>query len=264
MTLAVSSAIFFVTMTMKEKIEKQGQKEIDEKNAAPSWLAPIQKANLSKLVVDKIKEGIINKTLNPGDFLPSENELSEKIGVGKSSVREAVKMLEAIGVVKIKKGYGSQIVDSIDSSVLNPLVFQLLLINSTESRQKLLEFRIMFEISGSMLAIDNAVDSDIELLKNNLDATKNAFAQKIPTIEFDKRFHMIIYESTHNSFIAYIGKTIMELFHNTLITSNTKYPETVIADHEKILGALIARDKQAIKDAIEKSLDKWYIYSLEK
>ena len=123
-------------MTTKEKIEKQGQKEIDEKNAAPSWLAPIQKANLSKLVVDKIKEGIINKTLNPGDFLPSENELSEKIGVGKSSVREAVKMLEALGVVKIRKGYGSQIVDSIDSSVLNPLVFQLLLINSTESRQE--------------------------------------------------------------------------------------------------------------------------------
>ncbi len=84
------------------------------------WLTPVPKQSLSKMVVEKIKEGLISGELKPGDFLPSEAELSERFGVGKSSIREAVKMLEALGVVEICKGNGSRICSTVDASVMNP------------------------------------------------------------------------------------------------------------------------------------------------
>ena len=79
--------------------------------------------------------------------MPSETELAESLGVGKSSVREAIKMLEALGVVQICKGNGSRVRTCVHASMLNPLIFQLIL-NSNEERQaQLVEFRKMIEIS---------------------------------------------------------------------------------------------------------------------
>ena len=83
---------------MNRKTDKKG-----------GWLTPVPKQSLSKMVVEKIKEGLISGALQPGDFLPSETELSESFGVGKSSVREAIKMLEALGVVEICNGIGRKI-----------------------------------------------------------------------------------------------------------------------------------------------------------
>ena len=74
------------------------------KQEKDGWLTPVPKQSLSKMVVEKIKEGVVSGAIAPGDFLPSEAELSERFGVGKSSVREAIKMLEALGVVEICKG----------------------------------------------------------------------------------------------------------------------------------------------------------------
>ena len=65
------------------------------------WMTPVPRQSLSKMVVEKIKEGLISGEIVPGEYLPSENELTERLGVGKSSIREAIKMLEAMGVVEI-------------------------------------------------------------------------------------------------------------------------------------------------------------------
>ena len=61
-----------------------------------SWITPIKKTPLSRVVMNSIKEGILSGSLKPGEFLPSESEIASSFGVGKSSVREAMKMLEAI------------------------------------------------------------------------------------------------------------------------------------------------------------------------
>ena len=129
------------------------------------WMTPVPRQSLSKMVVEKIKEGLISGEIVPGEYLPSENELTERLGVGKSSIREAIKMLEAMGVVEICKGNGSRVRTSVDSDIMNPLIFQLILQSKTESKEKLVEFRKMIEISGGILAIDNASEEDIRRLR---------------------------------------------------------------------------------------------------
>lgn len=228
-----------------------------------SWLTPVPKQSLSKMVVEKIKEGLISGAITPGEFLPSETELSERFGVGKSSVREAIKMLEALGVVEICKGNGSRVRTAVDSSVMNPLIFQLILQSREESRDKLVEFRRMVEVSGSLLAIDNASEEDIANLKAVHERTKNDFKKGRATVDNDMEFHNIIYESTHNPFVVSIGRSIMELFQPSLVIANRDYSRIVTDNHDKILKALEQRDKAAMEEAIILSLGKWKELALD-
>lgn len=99
------------------------------------WMTPVPRQSLSKMVVEKIKEGLISGEIVPGEYLPSENELTERLGVGKSSIREAIKMLEAMGVVETCKGNGSRVRTSVDSDIMNPLVFQIVLRSRQRARK---------------------------------------------------------------------------------------------------------------------------------
>lgn len=222
-----------------------------------TWLTPVPKQSLSKMVVEKIKEALINGDIKPGDFLPSETELAESLGVGKSSVREAIKMLEALGVVQICKGNGSRVRTCVHASMLNPLIFQLIL-NSNEERQaQLVEFRKMIEISASLLAIDNATEEDIAKLREIHEQFKTDFNHGKATVDNDMKFHNVIYESTHNPFVVSIGGSIMELFHPSLVIANRDYSRIVTDNHEQILAALEQRDKKAMETAIRDALDAW-------
>lgn len=243
---------------------KNGEKAVNRKtDKKGGWLTPVPKQSLSKMVVEKIKEGLISGALQPGDFLPSETELSESFGVGKSSVREAIKMLEALGVVEICKGNGSRIRTSVDSTVMNPLIFQLILQSKEENQSKLVEFRQMIEVSGSLLAIDNASEEDIQKLEKIHERTKRDFSKGKATVENDMEFHNQIYMSTHNPFVVSIGSAIMELFQPSLVISNRDYSRIVTDNHDKILKALKHRDKKAMEEAIVLSLEKWKDLALD-
>lgn len=232
-------------------------------NKKDSWLTPVPKQSLSKMVVEKIKEGLISGEIKQGDFLPSETELSEHLGVGKSSVREAVKMLEALGVVEICKGNGSRIRDTVDTTVMTPLIFQLILQSQEESKDRLVEFRKMIEVSGSLLAIDNATEEDVKILKEIYERTKCDFRHGKATVNNDIEFHNAIYESTHNPFVVSIGHSIMELFQPSLVVANRDYSKIVTDNHDKILKAFVERDKCAMKKAITLSLEKWKELALD-
>lgn len=172
-------------------------------------------------------------------------------------------MLEALGVVEICKGNGSRVRTAVDSSVMNPLIFQLILQSREESRDKLVEFRRMVEVSGSLLAIDNASEEDIANLKAVHERTKNDFKKGRATVDNDMEFHNMIYESTHNPFVVSIGRSIMELFQPSLVIANRDYSRIVTDNHDKILKALEQRDKAAMEEAIILSLGKWKELALD-
>ncbi|WHH60932.1 FadR/GntR family transcriptional regulator [Petroclostridium sp. X23] len=231
------------------------------KKNAQNWLSPVPNKPLSRVVVEKIKEAMIDGALKPGDDLPSENELADRLGVGKSSVREAVKMLEAMGVVEISKGQRSRIRTSVDADILNPLIFQLILQNS-DNNKKLLEFRKMFETSASVVAMQNATEEDIVLLKSLNEKMEKDFAAGITSQDNDMAFHRALYRSTHNPFIVHIGNTVINLFRPSLKISNRDYSQVVLEDHKNILNAIIAKDEEALKKAITQSLDRWDLFAL--
>lgn len=225
------------------------------------WIEPIAKQSVSKTVMESIKKGIITGSIKPGEYLPSETELSERFGVGKSSVREAIKMLEALGYIEICKGNGSRVRTRVDASIMNPLIFQFVLLNDG-SQKELLEFRKTIEIAATIAAADTITEDDIHNLELNIEKTKELQKEGKSTIDQDYEFHQLVYESTHNQYLILIGKTIMELFHNSLEISNEQYADRVLSDHERILEALKSRDKKKIRLSIESSLKSWYNLAL--
>src|SRR5512135_1012484 len=68
---------------------------------------PLEKGSVVRLVLERIREAMLNRELRRGDYMPSETELTRSLGVGKTSVREAIKMLEAMGIVEVRQGHGT-------------------------------------------------------------------------------------------------------------------------------------------------------------
>ncbi len=221
-----------------------------------NWLSdPVKKGPVSRLVLDRIKEALINQELKPGDFLPSELELAQKFGVGKSSVREAIKMLEAMGVIQIKRGQGMMICEIPVQNTVDTLAFQLL-IHQGEV-QDIVDVRTMFEIAYTIIAMDKADEEDLKKIEQSVKNLEQKIEQGVQTLEDDIDFHRSILYSTHNPYIERIGETIMQLFFNSIKKSVRNTPELVLSDHRKIFEAILQRDESAVRSAIQDSISRW-------
>lgn len=103
-----------------------------------SLMGSLRTKNISQVIIDRIVASLATGELAPGDRLPTEEEFSARLGVGKSSVREAVKILEAFGVVEIRRGDGTYIVDHFQGGMLSPMILGMLM--SEHSAEDLLDF----------------------------------------------------------------------------------------------------------------------------
>ena len=103
-------------------------------------------------IVDNITNAIINGELAPGDKLPTEGELSESMGVGRNSVREAIKILEAYGVVHIKRAEGTFVSQEYDSKMLYPVLYGIIL--QKDSTKQIMELRKVIDVGVLQLAVD--------------------------------------------------------------------------------------------------------------
>lgn len=216
---------------------------------------PLKKKSVVHLVIDRIKEAMLAKELRPGDYLPSENELTRSLGVGKTSVREAIKMLEAMGIVEIRQGHGTYIPINPAPDSISPLTFQLILEQATN--EHLIELRSIFEPAYTLLAMRKATEEDLLYAKEAIDLFEEKIQKGTQTAEDDLLFHERILECTHNPFIIRIGNTIHQLFRVSVSLSMQKIPHVALADHKAIFAAFASKDANKLLKAIEKSFEGW-------
>lgn len=216
---------------------------------------PLKKKSVVHLVIERIKEAMLAKELKPGDYLPSETELTRSLGVGKTSVREAIKMLEAMGIVEIRQGHGTYIPKNPAPDSISPLTFQLILEQATN--EHLIELRSIFEPAYTLLAAKKATPEDIQHVKEALDLFEQKIKAGTQTAEDDLLFHERILECTHNPFIIRIGNTIHQLFRASVSLSMQKIPHVALSDHQAIFEAFSAKDPDRLLKAIENSFKGW-------
>ena len=216
---------------------------------------PVGNDSVVLLVLDRIKEALVNREIKPGDFLPSEEELSRNLGVGKSSVREAVKMLQAMGVAEVRRGQGTVIREHPGEDILDPLIFQLILENADIS--DLVDLRMMFEPAYSLFAMERATVEDLKAIEETVRRFEEVIATGTQQADDDIAFHLAILRATHNPFVIRIGETILQLFKASIKRSMQEIPETALEDHRKILTAFTAKDAEALRQAIVDSFAGW-------
>jgi DNA-binding FadR family transcriptional regulator len=212
-----------------------------DKVAIEDLFDDVKKEKLSNvdLVIERIKTLLIEQKLKPGDLLPSENMLSESIGVSRGTIREAMKILSAFGIVVIRRGDGTYIATSANRKIFDPLIFSLI-ITSTDS-EELIQLREMMEVGVINLIIKNATDNDIEELKRTHQQLEDLVEQGIDDLErlnaCDIEFHRVMARITRNHLVENMYNFVIDIFAPTI---NARYAIDV---HRQLLDAIISRDR---------------------
>ncbi len=213
-------------------------------------------------VVNRVKDLLLTQKVKPGDRLPTELELSRLMSVSRGSVREAMKILAAFGIIEIKRGDGTY-VSSMDGKVLfDPLLFSLIL--SKPNFDELKEFRILMEKDVIGLVIKNASDEDIRQLRQaheEMDALREHKARSYEKLlESDLKFHALLGQICKNRLLEKIYLFIMEYFKPFIAQSLRKHTNFSLESnetHRRVLEAVEKRDITLAEKAIEYSLDVW-------
>ena len=214
--------------------------------------------NRSTEIVNQIKSNLLDGTLKPGDKLPTEAELTEQFGVSRTPLREAIKILEAIGIITIKRGSGMYITKKFSHFSLNPLIFSLIM--HSEKLDKLIEFRQHFEVMMINIIRSNWSEEKITSITEVYDRQVKTLHPDLPPeklAEIDLEFHYAVLEATENAFVIEIGKTIYEIYKPKMIESkhSSASIEKTLQAHKMYLDIFTNKDEPLTEDRIRKMIE---------
>lgn len=194
--------------------------------------------------ITHIKDMILNGELSPGDRLPPEKELSEKLGLSRSSLREAVKALELIRVLDVRRGDGTY-VTSLEPGLLAEAMGFVVDLHQDASVLELLEVRRILEPSCAGLAAQRRLDGHLDQLEASISKV-NAETDLPSLIDHDLEFHAIIAEAAKNSYLATLlealsSKTIRARVWRGLTQDHAV--QRTLDEHQAIVSAI--RDSDA-------------------
>ncbi len=228
----------------------------------------IKKERLSQMVTDAIKDIIIEENLKPGDKLYSEHQLTQKLEVSRSSIREAIRILEVTGYVKAEQGKGIFITDHEEGQ---HTVKQWVVDNDDLLREHF-EIRLLMEPHAARMAAEKATCKDLEGLEQVYAEFCTFLEQgKISkAISCDSEFHLLVAKMTRNRTLSVLMKTMAQSLNEGWIASlNTpgRLERTVeehllllqaIKDHEpeKAAQAMTAHLQNALND-IQQYTHQW-------
>lgn len=159
-----------------------------------------------------IMDLILSRNLDVGDPMPTENELCSALGVGRNTVREALKVLQALGVVEIRHGFGTFVAATSFESLGASLAFRgrLSLRHGGAEALELVDVRQALESGLIGLAIDAMTERDLLALESRVDAMEALAAQGMHFIDEDQDFHRLLYIPLHNELLS----NLLEVFWN--------------------------------------------------
>jgi len=210
--------------------------------------APIERRKVYEQVSERLSAQI-GTTLQPGDALPSERELAERYGVGRSSVREALRMLESRGLIE-SRGSGTFVIAPWRNPFQEPL--SLVVAGEDVDRTQLFEVRRMLEAEAAALAAKRRSLGDLELMHEATDEMEAAIDSADAYVAADIRYHLVIAEATGNRLLLHLMQAIRERL-TEMFGTVFKFPggpERSVAQHRLITQAIAAEDAERARQAM--------------
>ena len=214
-------------------------------------LPTLRRERLLDRAVDAIKQHIVANSLQAGDRLPSEPELSGSLGVSRNVVRQAVSSLEAVGIVRSEHGRGTFVAElGATSNVLQHLDFWLD-IEHLDQRDYV-ETRSVFDAGVLRLAMRNATGDDLERLEEVVRRMEAGGTEELR--RHHDAFHQALLEATHNRFLAALTMILYRfLWHTAAAAPNVRLvpPADQVHAHRDLLEGLRRRDEAEIPRLVE-------------
>jgi DNA-binding FadR family transcriptional regulator len=225
-----------------------------EKARIDEFMAPIVRHSVSDQVAERILELVRNRTLRAGDQLPTERDLAASLRVSRPSVREAIRGLTLMGIVRSVQGGGAYIGDLDAQSLLEPLQFFISL--EDVNIQELYDARMMIESGVARRAAELMTDERIRELENIYKLQKDTLEDPVRFRISDSLFHELIWEGCGNAFLSRIGKSL-HVIGQEFRQRASETPGVLrqsYADHRLLLKAIKARDAEAAARAAAKHM----------
>ncbi|MEP2640375.1 FCD domain-containing protein [Roseobacter sp.] len=222
---------------------------------------PVQSEKLSTAVVRQIEELILRGILRPGERLPPERELAERLKVSRPSLRDAIGLLQDQGLLSARAGAGVYVADVLGSAFSPALVH--LFARHDEAVLDYLSFRRDMEGLAAHRAAQLASDTDLQVVQAIFDKMEAAHSKRNPDDEaqLDAQFHMAIIEASHNVVMLHMMRSMYDLlregvFYNRQIMFKQRATRQLLLDqHRNINSSLQARDADAARGAVETHLN---------
>jgi len=220
-------------------------------------MQPIQRTSVTAQAIEQIKKSLLSGEYQPGDKLSTETELSAALGVGRSTVREAIRTLEAMGYVELRPGRGAfvRITREEDAEAQASVARAWF----TESEETLLEFaqlRRLLEPEAAALAALHACAQGKAELTAALDAFCDAVQKGSDGATLsaaDRLFHTTLIRESGNRLLYQFYQQTETLFTAYSVRSFTARPDTpphTLQEHRRILDAVLAGDAAAAEEAM--------------
>jgi GntR family transcriptional repressor for pyruvate dehydrogenase complex len=221
---------------------------------AKSDFEVIRKNKVYEEVAKQI-ERLILKKLKPGDKLPSERELAELLQVSRSSIRDAIRSLELVGLVEPRQGAGTIVREVSAETWVNPIA------NALERRKELvtelLDFRKMLEPPLAARAATHASVEEVSEMEDILKRQEEKLSQGDAAIAEDSEFHYNIALASGNTVVLKVIDTLMDLLRDTRERSLqvAGRSQKSLAGHRRILAAIKRHDAEAAKAAMRRHIE---------
>jgi GntR family transcriptional repressor for pyruvate dehydrogenase complex len=226
------------------------------KEPAAVQFETVRKERRYEQVAEQIQKLIAQGTLKTGDRLPPERELATRFGVARSSIRDAVRTLEVMGILEPRQGAGTVVRDLSADSLVVP--FATVLVRKRELVAELLDVRRMLEPGLAARAAKNATALEVLELEDILRRQAEKLKRGEPSIEEDSEFHYVIGRAARNSVVLKVLDVLMDLLRESRARSLQApgRPERSYAGHMRVLRAIKRRDPAAAEKAVRKHLEE--------
>ncbi|WP_425523510.1 FadR/GntR family transcriptional regulator [Jiella flava] len=229
---------------------------------ASAALATLPRTHRTADAVAALGAFIGEAALQPGDKLPSEHEMMAALGVGRSTVREAVRHLQALGVIETRKGLGSFLLTKVSGSTRHvPLHLETGQLR--DALLQTLEVRRGLEAEASALAAERASAADVEHMRVALEEMERVHLQKGTAGREDLAFHLSIYDASGNPLFRQLLEQIREAFEHFFEKpfDRSDFAGRSFPFHRELFDAIAAGDAQtaraktlAILDIVEEDI----------
>lgn len=218
-------------------------------SGAAAKLRPIRKTRAYEEIVRQVKALTESEVLKPGDRLPSERELAEQFQVSRVTVRQALSVLQAMGLLESRVGDGTFAGGS-HNSVVTVLAPMLNPPKSTLLEQ--LELRRLIEPEVARLAAERATEAQIDEMRRSLLHQRRLLDQEQSIVDEDSAMHLIIARSSQNSLLVRMMESIHELLRGSREESLRAHAtmERSLAGHRRIIEAIAKHDPTAARQAM--------------
>jgi len=213
-------------------------------------------------IIRQIRSLITSGQLKPGDRLPPERKLAERLGVGRTNVRDAIRKLEFYGILKTLPQSGT-VVTGMGITALEGLITDVLELEDNDFAS-LVETRVVLETEAARLAAMRRTDEDIENMRKALEAYEKKVKQGVQAVEEDLIFHLKVAEASKNSVLRslmlIITPDIVNSFIKLDVCKDGRFYKA-LDEHKDLLKYIIDQEPEKAAEAMRTHLHDVYEYS---